>query len=468
MREKQIKGFEGYTVSADGTVRGKAGNILKTQHPGNRLASVTLYKREGNRVVGYSRSVAKLVAEAFIPKSDPSLTVIKHKDGDRFNNNVDNLQWQAIAERMFDIDRSSIRRPMTVTHMYNGKQWEIRSVADVARFMEQGYPEKTEKQHFRSINHYLSFKPRFVIYLDYKLHFSEIELTEEEKNFNFKKYRHIDTVATDLDLTKSQLKTLINRYNVRTFSQKNDTWVNLYDISSVMDKVAKVNGVVYYKDDYNLDIDFNKRDSRNYSNKIEVTLVNRLNDKVYHFDTMTLCAEYVRFVMGRNMDSVLSSLSKRLKRGSDYLFFSIYKGYTDRNGVLLRDDNTSKPCDTNVKKKGKKYTGKRQDHISKRQFKTKEEEQDFYRTLHEYALRLPDIRDIPKVNSFTVSDVSSLLSIPMSVLSVAVTNGVLEIEQRKTPFQYSTLGNTQLESFIKCIYGIKDMGAEVTRCTVST
>ena len=83
-----IKGYSNYTVSTDGTVM----NIKK-----NKI--VTPWKQRGYMIVGLSNCgkvkhmfLHRLVATAFIPNPD-NLPFINHKDEDKTNNCVDNLEW---------------------------------------------------------------------------------------------------------------------------------------------------------------------------------------------------------------------------------------------------------------------------------------------------------------------------------------------------------------------------------------
>lgn len=88
---KDIKDYEGlYQVSNLGRVKSfkhKKERILKLRFTG-RYYQAELYKNESSK----SYSVHKLVAEAFIPNPD-NLPCINHKDEDKSNNCVDNLEW---------------------------------------------------------------------------------------------------------------------------------------------------------------------------------------------------------------------------------------------------------------------------------------------------------------------------------------------------------------------------------------
>lgn len=109
---RDIKGYEGfYQVSNLGRVRSLdryknqvskrgriypafcPGRILKQTYRGNYLR-VNLYHLSGNGISynGESFSVHRLVAEAFIPNPN-NLPCINHKDENKENNCVDNLEW---------------------------------------------------------------------------------------------------------------------------------------------------------------------------------------------------------------------------------------------------------------------------------------------------------------------------------------------------------------------------------------
>jgi len=96
---KKIPNYEGYYIAKTGQVfstRGRWGTApikeLK-QTPQNGYPSVSLYKT-GNKGHGSGDTlyVHRLLAEAFMPLIDGK-TFVNHKDGNKENNSLDNLEW---------------------------------------------------------------------------------------------------------------------------------------------------------------------------------------------------------------------------------------------------------------------------------------------------------------------------------------------------------------------------------------
>lgn len=91
---KDIKGYEGlYQASNLGRVKSFHTNFNSKGYLKPRLSkdgyySVTLYKNGKSKQF----KVHRLVAEAFVPNSD-NLPQVNHKDENKLNNNVDNLEW---------------------------------------------------------------------------------------------------------------------------------------------------------------------------------------------------------------------------------------------------------------------------------------------------------------------------------------------------------------------------------------
>ena len=92
----KIKGCPNYSVSDTGEVRNDSRGKLKSlkQRPDGYLG-VDLYTN-GQRT---SARVHRLVGEAYLSNPD-GLSQINHKDGDKHNNSVDNLEWVSAKENM--------------------------------------------------------------------------------------------------------------------------------------------------------------------------------------------------------------------------------------------------------------------------------------------------------------------------------------------------------------------------------
>ena len=87
---KEIEGYEGlYWISNQGRVKNKNNLIIKSQISNTGYDRVGLFK---NGKYGHF-SIHRLVALAFIPNSDPEKTQVNHKDENKLNNIVSNLEW---------------------------------------------------------------------------------------------------------------------------------------------------------------------------------------------------------------------------------------------------------------------------------------------------------------------------------------------------------------------------------------
>lgn len=93
---KTVLGLEKYEISSYGRVRNSTnGRILRgsINSRGYRRYDLSI---DGERIV---RCGHVLVANAFIPKCDGK-HLVNHKDGDRLNNHVSNLEWCTHSENI--------------------------------------------------------------------------------------------------------------------------------------------------------------------------------------------------------------------------------------------------------------------------------------------------------------------------------------------------------------------------------
>lgn len=98
---RQIKEFPMYEVSTEGQVRNiKTGHILKPYLNRCKDSSKSYYKVKLSiePYVYKQVYVHRLVAMTFIPNDDESKDCVNHKDQNKLNNNVDNLEWVTRSE----------------------------------------------------------------------------------------------------------------------------------------------------------------------------------------------------------------------------------------------------------------------------------------------------------------------------------------------------------------------------------
>lgn len=130
---KSIQGYEGYyEVSDSGEVRSLDRYVteLTGKHAGNKrflkgammklTVGKTQRKTKGYLVVNLRKNhtswvvpVHVLVARAFIPNPD-NMPTVNHKDGNKLNNHVSNLEWASYSENNSHAINTGLRNPRGV------------------------------------------------------------------------------------------------------------------------------------------------------------------------------------------------------------------------------------------------------------------------------------------------------------------------------------------------------------------
>lgn len=106
---KDIEGFKGlYQINPMGTVRSFAYGYPKVMKP-HRMKVGYMAITFGGR----PRYLHRLLAEAFIPNPDGKL-YINHKDGDKTNNRLENLEWCTHQENMQHAQRTGLVPPSNI------------------------------------------------------------------------------------------------------------------------------------------------------------------------------------------------------------------------------------------------------------------------------------------------------------------------------------------------------------------
>ena len=139
---KDISGFEGvYEISSYGRVRSvKSGKILSTSKCGGcrGYLSVCLSKN-GKR---YGKLVHRLVAEAFIPAVE-GLSEVNHKDEDKTNNRVENLEF---CNHKYNMNYGTRNIRSKDTHIKNG-YWTGFSKEEYNRKYRECHKEELREYH---------------------------------------------------------------------------------------------------------------------------------------------------------------------------------------------------------------------------------------------------------------------------------------------------------------------------------
>ncbi len=126
---KLIRDFPDYAVTSDGRIislphkvwNGKGlvltkGRILRGNPIGKGYLQVTLCKN-GKRV---TKLIHVLVAEAFIPNNNKRLNQVNHKDGNKRNNSVDNLEWCDNRQNQLHAWRTGLQPKTRARHTTGG------------------------------------------------------------------------------------------------------------------------------------------------------------------------------------------------------------------------------------------------------------------------------------------------------------------------------------------------------------
>ena len=152
---KSISGYEGlYEVSSYGRVKsleisyirknGKMDHkpeiILRPKNNGTGYFTVCLYKNKTHKYY----LIHRLVAQAFLPNPD-NLSDVNHKDEDKSNNRVDNLEW---CSHKYNMNYNDVQKRRSQRMKENG-------IYENIALGKRKYPDTVglDKREYR--NHYM-------------------------------------------------------------------------------------------------------------------------------------------------------------------------------------------------------------------------------------------------------------------------------------------------------------------------
>ena len=116
MEEKRIHDFlpnikDYYTITSDGEIFSDNSGKMKTRNKGNtEYQLINLMTIDGGKK---TYRLHRLVAMAFKPIENPDSFEVNHKDGNKLNNKIENLEWCTSSENQqhaFDTGLQKARR----------------------------------------------------------------------------------------------------------------------------------------------------------------------------------------------------------------------------------------------------------------------------------------------------------------------------------------------------------------------
>lgn len=151
---KDVPGYEGlYQASDTGCVRSVDGKVTSSRRFNERHWNGRVMKGRGDNYQTGKRVslwkggkrkdwlVARIVATTFLGEPPEGYTV-NHKDGNRMNNAVDNLEWLSLADNIrHGFENGLYHTQKRVSLQSGGVTWEFRSMAEASEFLcrSKGY-----------------------------------------------------------------------------------------------------------------------------------------------------------------------------------------------------------------------------------------------------------------------------------------------------------------------------------------
>jgi len=146
---KDIKDYPGYQVSNIGNVRTNNKITSSARFPvrkwKNRVLKKKIDKYNSERVELWNENghktflVHRLVANAFLGECEDSTLTVNHKDGNRLNNSVDNLEWMTRADNIRHGFRTGLYTAQKSCRLtINNEEYAFRSMEEATRFIGRG------------------------------------------------------------------------------------------------------------------------------------------------------------------------------------------------------------------------------------------------------------------------------------------------------------------------------------------
>jgi hypothetical protein len=234
---KQIEGFPKYDVSTFGRVRKDLGNnkylYLKSDvnHAGYHRVSYS-NKKERKRT-----ALHRLVLAKFKPIEEMEKYQGNHKDGNKDNNRLSNLEWVTGSENARHSYKNNLNKDHTsliIKDITTGEQHKMVSIDEASRFL---------KIPASSVLPYVKRSIAYPLFNKYKIYVDKFKENTNVISHKVNVYDHIDdTFNTYNSVSVASIHTGISPITMNKRIKKDDTWyVGGYTLSrNKLDDVKRI------------------------------------------------------------------------------------------------------------------------------------------------------------------------------------------------------------------------------------
>lgn len=133
---KDVVGYEDlFSVSNKGQLFSKRTKKILKQNPTGSGYNTCVTKLNGRKGVNLVLKLHREVAKAFIPNPN-NLPVVNHKDGNKLNNDVENLEWVSVRDNVLHALSNELS---TVEHLLEANLLNRKLSKDDVLFVRNNY-----------------------------------------------------------------------------------------------------------------------------------------------------------------------------------------------------------------------------------------------------------------------------------------------------------------------------------------
>lgn len=140
------KVYKGYTIYENGTILGKTGKKMTPGVDGRGYHFVFIY----NNGIKNTEKIHRLVAKCFIPNPE-NKPQVNHKDGNKDNNCLNNLEWVTQSENMRHAFRLGLCENTRKAAVLNGRKKGLSTIRKAIESQEREVIDTATGEKFQSI-----------------------------------------------------------------------------------------------------------------------------------------------------------------------------------------------------------------------------------------------------------------------------------------------------------------------------